>query len=144
MEPLSPSPASDVSAILLLMGDWDAGVGREFRTGSDCSFEGGAGGRSDSGMFELSPSGPRGPRESSIASSRVACGPTFRGVRGFLPTGDRGDEDAGGAEVGDCFVSDSESSHPKPREQIRGMRIERQTSIFDLGSFRKAGIRART
>ena len=57
-------------------------------------------------MFELSPNGPRGPRESSIASSRVACGATLRGVRAFLAREDLGEEDAGAC--GGCgFVSAS-------------------------------------
>ena len=47
------------------------GTGRPLRTGNGCSLEGGAGGDSDSERFGLSPSGPRGPRESLTVSSRV-------------------------------------------------------------------------
>lgn len=97
--------------MLRLMGDCDEGVGRAFRTGKDCSLEGGAGGNSGSDMFEFSPRGPNGPRESSMASSRVACAPTFLGVLGFLPMGDLGVEEAESEEVCDClgFVSESDS-----------------------------------
>lgn len=46
-----------------------------------------------------------------MASSRVACAPTFLGVLGFLPMGDLGVEEAESEEVCDClgFVSESDS-----------------------------------
>lgn len=62
--------------------------------------------------MDISPNGPSGPRESSRGSRRVACAPTFRGVRGFLPTGDLGVEDAEMVEDwgGLAFGSDSANS----------------------------------
>ena len=89
----SVSPESTEFIILPLMGD---GVGwvLALRCGSDCSFDGGIGGCSGSGIEAFSPSGPRGPRESSTDSNLVACAPTRRGVRGPLPTGDLGVEDS--------------------------------------------------
>lgn len=58
-------------------------------------------------MGALSPNGPRGPRESSIASNLVGCASTRRGVRGVLgprPTGERGAEDAESEEGGGLFL----------------------------------------
>lgn len=89
--------------MLRLFGDCKEGVGRAFWTGNDCSLEGGAGGNSGSDMLESPPSGPSGPKESSIASSRVACIPTFRGVRGYRLTGDLGVEDVESDEGSNCF-----------------------------------------
>lgn len=108
-EPLSSSPKFDESTMLLLMGDWFGCGCRALRTGNECSFEGGAGGNSGSEIFEFSPNGPSGPRESSMASRRVACAPTFRDVRGFLPAGDLGVEEAERVEeeVGLALSSDS-------------------------------------
>lgn len=110
-ELLSSSPKSVESIMLLFMGDWFDCDCLALRTGSDCSFEGGAGGNSGSEILELSPNGPSGPRESSTASRRVACAPTFRGVREFLPTGDLGAAEAerveGGLGVGVGMGSDS-------------------------------------
>ena len=40
---------------------------------------------------------------SSTASSRVGCTPTFRSVRGPLPDGDLGAEEADGVEGCDAF-----------------------------------------
>ena len=68
----------------------DEGVERALRVGSACSLDGGAGGTSGSERLEFSPNGPSGPRESSMASKRVACAPNFRGVRGLLALGDLG------------------------------------------------------
>ena len=76
------------------MGDCEEGACRACLIGRDCSLEGGAGGNSGSEMLELSPNGPSGPRESSMASNRVACAPTFLGVRGPLPPEDFGMVDA--------------------------------------------------
>lgn len=89
----SLSPKSTEFIILPLVGD---GVGcvRALRLGRDCSLEGGIGGCSESGVEAFSPKGPRGPKESSTASSLVACAPTRRGVRGPLPTGDLGVDDS--------------------------------------------------
>ncbi len=81
------------------MGGCDEAVERALRVGSDCSLEGGAGGNSGSERLELSPNGPSGPRESSMASRRVACAPTFRGVRGPLVCGDLGVEVAAREDV---------------------------------------------
>lgn len=67
--------------------------------GSACSLDGGAGGISGSERLELSPNGPSGPRESSMASRRVACAPILRGVRGLLALGDLGVEVAEREEV---------------------------------------------
>lgn len=89
----SVSPRSTESIILRLVGDCE-GCWRAFRTGSDCSLEGGTGGCSGSGVGTSSPNGPRGPRESSTASRRVAWAPTRRGVRGPLAVGDLGAADA--------------------------------------------------
>jgi hypothetical protein len=61
-------------------------------------------------METLSPKGPKGPNESSIASSRVGCASTRRGVRGVrgpLPTGDRGAEFAERAVGGAGLLSDA-------------------------------------
>jgi hypothetical protein len=63
----------------------DGGAWRAFRVGSDCSLDGGVGAGS-TGTGTLSPSGPKGPRESSTASSRcVSTRRGVRGVRGPLP-----------------------------------------------------------
>lgn len=97
--------------MLRLLGDCKEGVGRAFRTGNDCSLEGGAGGDSSSEIFELSPNGPSGPKESSMASSRVACAPTFRGVRGCRPTGDLGVEDVDSDEGFVCLDCVSASAN---------------------------------
>lgn len=88
MEDLSSSIASLESSILRLIGE--CGVWRAFLIGSDCSFDGGAGGWSGSGMLEFSPNGPSGPVESSTASNVVAFAATFPRVRGPLPAGDLG------------------------------------------------------
>jgi len=88
----SVSPRSTEFIILPLMGDCE-GCERALRCGSDCSFEGGIGGCSGSGTDIFSPSGPRGPSESSTASNLVACAPARRGVRGPLPAGDLGVDD---------------------------------------------------
>ena len=80
---------------LVLEPDMD-GVGRAWRTGRDCSLDGGTGTGSDC-SDTLSPNGPKGPSESSTASSRVGCASTRRGVlgvRGPLPAGDLGAEAA--------------------------------------------------
>lgn len=71
---LSSSPRSTESIMLLFMEDCEEAVAwRAFRTGNDCSFDGGTGGCSGSDKIdEFSPRGPRGPRESSTASNRVA------------------------------------------------------------------------
>ena len=75
-------------------------VGRAFRLGSDCSFDGGVGAGEGEGSVcrvVLSPSGPRGSKESSRASSRVGCASTRRGVlgvRGPRLLGDFGAVDA--------------------------------------------------
>lgn len=79
---------------LLLIGGCDEGVERALRVGSICSLDGGTGGSSASERLEFSPNGPSGPRESSMASRRVACAPIFRGVRGPLAFGDLGVEAA--------------------------------------------------
>ena len=76
------------SVMPLFIGGCDEGVERVLRVGSVCSLDGGAGGSSVSERLEFSPNGPSGPRESSIASRRVACAPIFRGVRGPLALGD--------------------------------------------------------
>lgn len=79
---------SDESIIPLFIGGCDEGVERALRVGSVCSLDGGAGGNSGSERLEFSPNGPSGPRASSMASRRVACAPTFRGIRGPLALGD--------------------------------------------------------
>ena len=83
---------------LLIDGCEDA-VGRALRVGSVCSLDGGTGGSSGSARLEFSPNGPSGPRELSTASRRVACAPTFRGVRGPLALGDLGVEAAESEDV---------------------------------------------
>ena len=102
------SPKSTESIILLLIRESEGeGVCRALRVGSDCSFEGGAGGGSDD-MGASSPSGPRGPRESSMASNLVGWASTRRGVRGVLgprPTGERGAEDAESEEGGGLLLA---------------------------------------
>lgn len=96
----SSSPKSTESNILLLIEEEVDGACLIVFPGTDCSFEGGLGGCSGSDWVgPLSPKGPSGPRESSTASSRVACAPTRRGVLGPLPAGERGDE-MGESEVG--------------------------------------------
>ena len=74
------------------MGGCDEGVDRALRVGNACSLDGGAGGTSASEELGISPNGPSGPKESSMASRRVGCAPTFRGVRGPLILGDLGVE----------------------------------------------------
>ena len=106
------------------MGDCDEDVGRAIRTGNDCSFEGGAGGSSRSETFELSLSGPSGPRESSMASNRVVCGPTFRDARGFLPAGDLGEEIAGTGGFCDFCDSGLEPAMFKRRVDISQVELE--------------------
>lgn len=96
---LSSSARSAESIIPLFIGACDEGVERALRVGRVCSLDGGTGGNSGSERFEFSPNGPSGPRESSIASRRVACAPTFRGVRGPLEPGDLGVEAAEREEV---------------------------------------------
>ena len=91
------SAKSNVAA--LFIDGCDEGVERALRVGSVCSLEGGAGGNSDSERLEFSPNGPRGPRESSMASRRVACAPNFRGVRGPLALRDVGVEAAESEDV---------------------------------------------
>ena len=88
VELLSSSMRSAESVMPLFIGGCDEGVERVLRVGSVCSLDGGAGGSSVSERLEFSPNGPSGPRESSIASRRVACAPIFRGVRGPLALGD--------------------------------------------------------
>lgn len=101
--------------------------------GNDCSLEGGAGGNSGSGMFELSPNGPSGPRESSIASSRVACAPTFRGVRGCRPTGDLGVEDV---ESDEGFVCcDCTSTSEMYLVEASSDAFKNETLLFGFCSF---------
>ena len=140
-ELLSSSPKSAESIMLLLMGDWFGCCGRTFRTGNDCSFEGGAGGISGSDVLEFSPSGPSGPRESSTASKRVACTPTFRAVRGFRPAGDLGvaDGERGEACAGFGFVS--VSTNLSANRQI-GAKIPIETLFVGFSSFGKVCMRA--
>ena len=88
IELLSSSTRSAESIIPLFIGGCDEGIERALRMGNVCSLDGGAGGISGSERLEFSPNGPSGPRESSIASRRVACAPIFRGVRGPLALGD--------------------------------------------------------
>ena len=88
VELLSSSTRSVESIIPLFIDGCDEGVERALRAGSVCSLEGGAGGTSGSERLGFSPNGPSGPKESSMASKRVACAPTFRGVRGPLLLGD--------------------------------------------------------
>ena len=76
----------------LFMDGCNKGVEWALRVGSVCSLDGGAGGDSGSEKLGLSPNGPSGPRESSIASRRVAWAPNFRGVRGPLAVWDIGVE----------------------------------------------------
>lgn len=137
-ELLSSSPRSVESIILLLIDDWADCVGRTFRTGNDCSFKGGAGGNSGSDALEFSPNGPRGPRESSTASKRVACTPTFRAVRGFRPAGDLGVED-GVRETccGFAFVSEPMSTVSKQEFDIKD---PGETLFFGFCSFGKVDI----
>lgn len=72
------------------------------------SFCGGTGGSSAWGTGALSPSGPRGPRESSRACSRTGWVPGLLGVRGLRPAGDlRGWEEDGSREVVDFGLDDS-------------------------------------
>ena len=84
IELLSSSLSSAESIVSLFAGGCDEDVERALRVGSVCSLDGGAGGNSVSERLAFSPNGPSGPRESSMASKRVACAPTFRGVRGPL------------------------------------------------------------
>lgn len=80
--------------------------------GKDCSLDGGAGGSSGS-AFEPSPKGPSGPKESSIASSRVGCAPTFRKVRACRPIGDLGVEEVdkeAGLVCSDCVSGGGSAS----------------------------------
>ena len=76
--------SSAESIVSLFAGACDEDVERALRVGGVCSLDGGAGGSSVSERLAFSPNGPSGPRESSMASKRVACAPTFRGVRGPL------------------------------------------------------------
>lgn len=62
-------------------------IGRPIRAAAVRSFCGGAGGSSIVGTT-LSPNGPRGPRESSSASSVVDWVPNRRVVREFRFVGD--------------------------------------------------------
>ena len=101
------SPRSTESIILLLIRESEGeGVCRALRVGSDCSFEGGVGGGWD-WMGALSPNGPRGPRESSVASNLVGRASTRRGVRGVRgprAAGEWGAEDAEIEEGGSLFL----------------------------------------
>ena len=90
----SSSPASDESSVLRPIGKCD-GAWRTLRIGSGCSFEGGIGGCSGSVTVELSPNGPKGLRESSTGSNRVAGNATFFAERGPLLVGVLGDGVAG-------------------------------------------------
>lgn len=54
-------------------------------------------------MRVFSPSGPKGPRESSNASNRVAWAPIFRAARGPFLVGDRDDEDGESEGSADGF-----------------------------------------
>jgi hypothetical protein len=75
--------------VLLLIELWDCATGDlRLCVRVCCSFWGGAGGCSTVGAGAFSPSGPKGPRESSKASSRTVCWPGRRGVRGCLVVGD--------------------------------------------------------
>ena len=77
----------------------DEGVERALRVGIACSLDGGAGGSSGSERLEFWPNGPSGPRESSMASRRVACAPIFRGVLGPLEAEDLSVGAAEGVDV---------------------------------------------
>ena len=87
LETVEPLPSSTVfagSIVPLFIDGCDKGAERALCVGSVGSFDGGAGGSSGSERLWLSLDGPSGPRESSIASRRVACAPTFRSVLGPL------------------------------------------------------------
>ena len=126
--------------MLRLMGE--CGGCRAFRIGSDCSFDGGTGGWSGSGMLEFSPSGPSGPVESSTASNVVAFAATFPRVRGPLPAGDLGVADA--ANVG---LVGSEGFDPGSTEimsiSTKGFDYIELTLLFAVCCFYKVCVRAR-
>lgn len=109
--------------------------------GSVCSLDGGTGGSSGSERLEFSPSGPSGPRESSMASRRVACAPTFRGVRGPLALGDLGVGVAEREDACDCFALVAESVKTHEPENEHELAI-RQTLFYSFCSFGKIGIGA--
>ena len=141
VELLSSSTRSAESIIPLFTGGCDEGVERVLRVGSVCSLDGGTGGSSGSERLEFSPSGPSGPRESSMASRRVACAPTFRGVRGPLALGDLGVEVAEREDACDCFalVAESAKIHKPENEDESAIR---QTLFYSFCSFGKIGIGA--
>lgn len=129
------------SIIPLFIGGCDEGVERALRVGSVCSLDGGAGGNSGSERLEFSPNGPSGPRELSMASRRVACAPTFRGVRGPLALGDLGVEAGKREDVSCCLALVSKSAKIHEAENEDKLVIG-QTLFIPFCSFGKIGIGA--
>ena len=85
LSPFSSSTSSSPLKVRTEACDVDAG-GLDVRIGICCSVGLSTNVSSDCvAATKLSPSGPRGPRESSTASNRVTCPPMRLGVRDALP-----------------------------------------------------------
>lgn len=88
--------SSDSTVFLVTSAGWFPNFEPGGWRRTTCSFCGGSGGRSFVAAGALSPSGPKGPRESSTAWRRTGWWPARRGVRGCRTPGDLmgWDEDA--------------------------------------------------